>query len=228
MWVWVQVECCCSFSRSICPCLHNQFSSYIRPNLVFTFIWNLSWWLKPSQKYTFYRPLKYRSVTSENFGLDWASLMPCPAATPCSPAHGFLIDIHFFCQMTLFNGLRRFPYVDLTSVSLMIPCFDLVPVPQCPYSTTTPHFQISQSFWHLDAVVTPAPFLTSAAPTYSVSFTVLRAMCVSSPHIDCKLLKETISLLPFYVLRQPNTWLETQWAFIAGWKVRKCSGKRLS
>lgn len=114
---------------------------------------------------------------------------------PLQLVHEFLIYITFFCQMTLFNGLR-FSYVDLTSVSLMIPCFSPIHVPQNLHSISTPPFP-SQFFPYLDTFVTPASLLTSPAhPPPIVSFTVPCSMCVASPHVESKLLEGTIFLLP--------------------------------
>ena len=44
-------------------------------------------------------------------------------------------------------------------------------------------------------------------------------MPVASPHIGCKPLVGTISLLPYFIFLKPKTGLETQWAFIAERKV---------
>lgn len=102
-------------------------------------------------------------------GLEWASLMPyrVQQLPHHSSVHELLIDVTFFGQMTLFNGLRRFASVDLTSVCLMIPYFDFIHVPQSPHSTSLPP-SLSQSFWYLDTVI-PALFLTSTALSYSHS-----------------------------------------------------------
>lgn len=48
---------------------------------------------------------------------------------------------------------------------------------------------------------------------------LLCSMPASSPHIGCKLLVGTISLLPHSIFLQPKTCLETQWEFSAEWKV---------
>lgn len=78
------------------------------------------------------------------------------AVSPSQPVSEFLTYqyIAFFCQMTLLNGLRRFPYVYLTSVSLMIPCFDPIQAPHAPlYICSFP----SQFFPLLATVATPTP-----------------------------------------------------------------------
>lgn len=117
------------------------------------------------------------------------------AATPLQLVHEFLIYITFFCQMTLFNGLR-FSYIDLTLVSLMIPCFSPIHVPQNLHSISTPPFP-SQFFPYLDTFATPASLLTSPDhPPPIVSFTVPCSMCAASPHVESKLLEGTIFLLP--------------------------------
>lgn len=79
---------------------------------------------------SFCRCLKHVFVTSEKFGVG-----KCSNSTTTALFLSFLIDITFFCQLTLFNGLRRFSYIDITSLCLMIPCFDPTHGPQVPHST---------------------------------------------------------------------------------------------
>ena len=56
----------------------------------------------------------------------------------------------------LFNGLRRFPYIYLTSVSLMIPCFDPIQAPHAPLCI----YSFPSQFFPLLAIVaTPTPLL---------------------------------------------------------------------
>lgn len=92
----------------------------------------------------------------------WAWMGPsyalARAVSPSQPVSEFLTYqyVAFFCQMTLFNGLRRFPYIYLTSVSLMIPCFDPIQAPHAPlYICSFP----SQVFPLLATVATPTPLL---------------------------------------------------------------------
>lgn len=80
------------------------------------------------------------------------------AVSPSQPVSEFLTYqyIAFFCQMTLFNGLRRFPYIYLTSVSLMIPCFDPIQAPHAPLCI----YSFPSQFFPLLAIVaTPTPLL---------------------------------------------------------------------
>lgn len=149
----------------------------------------------------FSRFLNHIFVMSENLGLEWASLMPCPVEK--LPHHGlfheFLIDIPSFCQMTRFNGLRGFPYVDLASVSLVIPFFDPFHVPQRPslppvYLLLLSHLSPSDT-WILLSHLLPSSHLQSHL-TPTVSFIVPCSMCVSSTHTQCKLQDGTMSLLP--------------------------------
>lgn len=79
--------------------------------------------------YSFCRHLKHVFVTSEKFGVG-----------KCSNSTTTALFLSFFCQLTVFNGLRRFSCIDITSLCLMIPCFDPTHGPQIPHSTSTPPF----------------------------------------------------------------------------------------
>ena len=113
------------------------------------------------------------------------------AVSPSQPVSEFLTYqyVAFFCQMTLFNGLR-FPYIYLTSVSLMIPCFDPIQAPHallCIYSFPSQFFPLLATSCH-----TYSPSYSPAHAPPILPFPVPRSARVSFSHVDCKLLEDLL------------------------------------
>lgn len=161
------------------------------------------------------------SVKWENLGLDWDSLtQSCP----------WVPHRHSFsCQMTLFNGLRRSPYVDLTSDSLMIHAF----IPFGLLSALTVHLLLlfkhhspSDIRLQLSHLVPSSQLQPHPIPPQAPS-----QFCV--PRVSYHLIQTVSSWrkrFPFFLFvyfSNPSAWLQTQWAFTAEWDVNKRSGKKL-
>lgn len=106
------------------------------------------------------------------------------------------------------TGLRSVPHVSLTSLSLMIPCFDPIRVPQRPQMTST-HLALhcpSDTWIQLSHLLTFShllPILLAQCPQFYAPY-----VSVSTPHTHCKLWEGTISLLPLLYTSQTQNLAE--------------------
>lgn len=113
------------------------------------------------------------------------------AVSPSQPVREFPTYqyVAFFCQMTLFNGLRRFPYVYLPCVSLghrVLTAFK----PLMLHCKSTP-FHHSRSHFG-SSCHTCSPSYSPAHPPPILPFPVPRSTCASFSHVDCKLLEDPL------------------------------------